>query len=468
MTSLFNAVNNNALTANGAPTLASSHSPLVDLFFVIGSSRGKDIRESFRKAYTADKNLAARILLWTRDARGGAGERQQFIELTKYLAGFDKDLATRVILRTPELGRWKDLVSFFETSLEEEAMSLIAVALAEGNGLCAKWMPRKGPSAARLRRFLELDARSYRKLLVSMTNVVETKMCAKDWNSIEFGKLPSLASARYQKAFGRNAHEAYSAYVAALEKGEAKINAGAVFPYDVTKSLYSGNAAVANAQWKALPDYCEGSTENVLPVIDVSGSMGVPAGTNMSVSCLEVAIGLGLYISERMQGAFKDQFITFSDRPSMHKVSGTLEQRVSQIRRANWGYNTNLQATFDLILNSAVRNNVPESEMPTKIVILSDMEFDLACGQKGYGRSLPPTNYQAIESKYAAAGYKRPDIIFWNLNAREGNVPVTSGQAGSALVSGFSPSLMRSILSGKNVTPFDIMMETIGVERYEF
>ena len=468
MSTLFNAVNNtNAFTANGAATLKSSLSPLVDLFFVIGASRGKDIRQMFRAAYGIDKNLAARQLLWARDARGGAGERQTFIELTKYLAGFDKELASRILLRVPELGRWKDLVSFFETELEEEAMSLIAVGLANGDGLCAKWMPRKGPSAARLRRFLELDARSYRKLLVSMTNVVETKMCAKDWNSIEFGKLPSLASARYQKAFGRNAGEAYTAYINALEKGEAKINAGAVFPYDVTKSLYRGNQAVANAQWKALPDYCDGSTERVLPVIDVSGSMGVPAGKSMSVTCMEVAIGLGLYISERMAGAFKDQFITFSERPQMHKVSGDLASRVNQIRRSDWGYNTNLQAVFDLVLSAAVKNCVSESEMPTKLIILSDMEFDQACGSRAY-RSQGSTNFQEIERKYAQAGYKRPDIIFWNLNAREGNCPVTSGEAGTALVSGFSPSLMRSILSGKNVTPYDIMLETIGVSRYDF
>lgn len=471
MTSLFNAVNNtSAKTANGAATLASSLNPLVDLFFIIGSSRGKDIRQAFRAAYGADKNLAVRTLLWARDARGGAGERQTFIDLTKYLAGFDKELASRVILRVPELGRWKDLVSFFETELEEEAMSLIAVALAEGNGLCAKWMPRKGPNAARLRRFLELDARSYRKLLVSMTNVVETKMCAKDWNSIDFGKLPSLASARYQKAFGRNAGEAYTAYINALEKGEAKVNAGAVYPYDITKSLTYGNQSVANAQWKALPDFCDGSTENVLPVIDVSGSMGVSAGGS-SVTCMEVAIGLGLYISERMHGAFKDQFISFSATPRMHKVSGTLADRVNQIRRADWGYNTNLQAVFDLILQAAIKNRVPQAEMPTKIIILSDMEFDQATAQRSTWYSdakADNTNYQEIDRKFKQSGYERPNIIFWNLNAREGNCPVTAGEAGTALVSGFSPSLMRSILSGKNVTPLDILLETVNIERYAF
>lgn len=464
MTTLFNAVNNNAVTANGAATLKTSHSSLVDLFFVIGSSRGKDIRSSFKSAYDADKNLTVRTLLWARDVRGGAGERRTFLDLTKYLASFDKDTASRVILRIPELGRWKDLVEFFGTELQEEAMSLIAVALSEGNGLCAKWMPRKGPNAAMLRRFLELDARSYRKLLVSMTDVVETKMCAKDWNSIDFSKLPSLASARYQKAFGRNAQEAYSAYIAKLEKGEAKINAGAVYPYDIVQSAKRGVSAVADQQWKAQPDYCEGTNRNILPVIDVSGSMGTPAGLNMSVTCMDVAVSLGLYISERITGSFKDQFITFSERPKMMKVSGSLSQRLNTIYRSDWGYNTNLQAVFDLVLDSAVKNRVPESEMPSDIMILSDMEFDTACNDRYSNK----TNFQEIERKYAESGYKRPNIIFWNLNAREGNVPVTSGEAGTALVSGFSPSLMRSILSGQNITPMDILLETVNKDRYDF
>lgn len=467
MTSLFAAVNNNGTTTNGMATNLSSLDSVVDLFYVIGASRGKDIRQTFRAAYGADKELAVRVLLWARDVRGGAGERSTFIDLLKYLASFDIKLASRVVQRVPELGRWKDMVELFDTDLREQAMSLIAIALANNDGLAAKWMPRKGPNAAKLRRFLELDARGYRKLLVAMSNTVEQKMCAGQWTQIDFGKLPSLASARYQKAFGKNAPTQYTAYIESLEKGEAKINAGAVYPYDVTKSVYQGNASVANAQWKALPDYCEGSTERVLPVIDVSGSMGTPAGGS-SVTCMEVAIGLGLYISERMTGAFQDQFITFSERPRMHRVSGTLADRVQQIRRSDWGYNTNLEAVFDLVLTSAQRANVPDDQMPTKIIILSDMEFDAATGQRGYGARTNPTAFEMIDARYKAAGYKRPDIIFWNLNAREGNCPVTAGTHGTALVSGFSPSLMRSILSGKNVTPVDIMLETIMKDRYAF
>lgn len=467
---LFNAMNQTAKTANGATTLHTSSDPVVDLFFMIGSSRGKDIREDFRIAYAIDKNLATRVLLWARDVRGGAGERQTFITLMQELIQIDREQAIKVLHKIPEMGRWKDLVSLFDTRLNDEAMSLIAIALANENGLCAKWMPRKGPMAAKLRRFLELDARSYRKLLVSMTDVVETKMCAKNWDQIDFSKLPSLASARYQKAFGRNAHDRYSNYIESLKKGETTINAGAVYPYDIVKSVNYGNSDVADAQWKSLPDYCDGSNERVIPVVDVSGSMMTSAGGSQTITCLDVAISLGIYISERMTGAFKDQFITFSESPKMYRLTGSLTQRINQLRRADWGYNTNLQKVFTTILEQATTHKIPEDQMPTKIIILSDMEFDSACTnrQDYFSERKDHTNYQAIEREYEKHGYKRPDIIFWNLNARSSNVPVTAGTHGTALVSGFSPSIMRSILSAKVVTPYDIMMETIGNSRYDF
>ena len=160
-----------------------------------------------------------------------------------------------------EYGRWDDLLVLAGTKLEEEAFSQIQIAIGAGNGLCAKWMPRKGTIAQRLREFMKMSPKQYRKTLVNLTNVVETKMCANQWEAIEYGKLPSLASARYQKAFWKRDGERYKLYVEKLTKGEEKINAGAVYPYDVSKSLERGNKDVANAQWKALPNFMEGSTE---------------------------------------------------------------------------------------------------------------------------------------------------------------------------------------------------------------
>ena len=458
------------VTENGMATNSSSLNACVDLFFNIGAMRGQDKQRliaTFSKAFNEDPKRAMKLLFWARDVRGGAGERQVFKDILVYLAE-NHDLVLKPNLHLiSEYGRWDDLLALTGTYLEKEAFTLISDALINENGLCAKWMPRKGPIAEKLRKFTGMSPKQYRKSLVGLTNVVETKMCAKDWNSIDFGKLPSVASARYQKAFGKNAYESYSAYIASLVKGEAKINAGAVYPYDVITSLERGNATVANEQWKALPNYLEGANDMILPVVDVSGSMSTPAGGSKTVTCMNVAISLGLYISERNEGPFKDAFITFSSKPQLQVLSGSLNDRYTQMSDSDWGMSTDLEATFKLILDQATKHKLSQDKMPNKILILSDMEFNSATG-KGYGRESHwnPTAQQMIETMYSDAGYKVPQIVYWNIQSRNGGVPVAFDAKGTALVSGFSPAIMTSLLGGDIESPQQIMDKTILSERY--
>lgn len=462
MTTLFEAVNANATTANGAVTNASSLNKNVDLFFLAGASRGKDITATFAGALVEDQEVAIRILEWARDARGGAGERETFRSLYKYLIKADPALASRVLVKAPELGRWDDVLITFGTSLEREALRMIAFALNEvKDGLCAKWMPRQGAEANKIRSYMGLTPKQYRKLLVGLSNTVEQKMCAQDWSGIVYPHVPSVAAGRYQKAFLKHDPEGYAAYKAKLVSGEAKINASVAYPYDVIRSLRNGDKVVANEQWKALPNYLEGSDENILPVVDVSGSMDFPVSG--SVTAMDVAISLGLYTSERMGGVFKDQFVTFSDRPEMLHLKGNLQQRYDAMSRSNWAMSTDIQAVFKLILTSATNYKVDQKEMPTKILILSDMEFN-QCVHNGTSVSA----MSMIEKEYAAAGYKVPQVVFWNLKGRAGNSPVTYNQSGTALVSGFSPSIVKSILGGEEMTPISIMLKTVMVQRYDF
>ena len=460
------------VTENGMATNSTSLNTCVDLFFNIGAMRGQDKQRliaTFSKAFNEDPKRAMKLLFWARDVRGGAGERQVFRDIIKYLAE-EHDLTLKANLEfVSEFGRWDDLLELIGTRLEKDAMTLISDALIAENGLCAKWMPRKGMAAVKLRNFMGMTPKEYRKSLVGLTNVVETKMCAKEWDSIEFGKLPSVASARYQKAFGKNAYESYSAYIASLVKGEAKINAGAVYPYDITKSLTRGNATVANEQWKALPNYMEGANDMILPVVDVSGSMSTSAGGSKSVTCMDVAVSLGLYISERNEGPFKDAFITFSDNPKLQVLSGSLKDRYAQMSNSEWGMSTNLEATFKLILDQATRHNLSQDEMPNKILILSDMEFNAATGGGGWRNtesSWNPTAQQMIEKMYDVAGYTMPQIVYWNIQSRNGGVPVAFDTQGTALVSGFSPAIMTSLLGGDIQSPQQIMDKTIMSDRY--
>jgi hypothetical protein len=263
------------------------------------------------------------------------------------------------------------------------------------------------------------------------------------------------------RAFGKRDGERFTSFIESVKKGDVKINAGAVYPYDIVKNLNHGNSNGADAQWNSLPNYLENNNEQFLPVVDVSGSMECPAGNNPNVTCMDVAISLGLYISERNEGAFKDSFITFSDRPQLQVLKGSLSERYKQLARAEWSMSTNIERVFTTILDSAVKNNVPESEMPTMVLILSDMEFN-----QGTSGNWDKSAQQIFESKYAEAGYKMPKIVYWNIQSRNNNFPVQFNKEGVGLVSGFSPSLLTSVLSGKDLTPYSMMMEVVSSERY--
>jgi hypothetical protein len=443
-------------TENGMLALESSTDPLVDLFYKIGASRGKNIVPDFERAYQKDKALATRIALWARDVRGGAGERQIFRDILLHLENLHPETLDVILPHVPVLGRWDDLLVFKTNEFKTVAYTLIGNALRDGNELAAKWMPRKGQTAFEIRTFFGMTPKQYRKALVALTNVVEQKMCSNDWNNINFSHVPSLAAARYQKAFNRRAKEAYAAYKALLSKGEAKINAEAVYPHDVIRSIEFGDKNVAAAQWAALPNYM--TDANVLPMVDVSGSMTCQVGGNKNLRCIDISVALGLYCADKNRGVFKDLFLTFSNKTKLQKLSGDILSKYTQMTTADWGMNTNLHAAFDVVLKVAIDNAVSESDMPKYILILSDMQFD-AC--VNYDDSA----VQMIERKYSAAGYSVPKIVFWNLNSY-GNIPVEFNKDGVAMISGFSPAIMKSVLAAKTFTPESIMLDTINQPRY--
>ena len=477
MTTFASAVQNQTTrTTNGMVARKSTANACVDLFYKIGASRGKDIIPDFTAAYVEDRETALRIALWARDARGGAGERKIFRDILQYLEKVgDEDAVVRLMYKTPEVGRWDDLLIFQTEAMKHEAYNLVGIAIAKANGLCAKWMPRKGETALELRAYLGLSPKEYRKTLVGLTQVVEQQMCAKNWDSIDFSHVPSLAAARYRSAFYRNTPK-YKEYVDALVKGDnpkVKVNAGAVYPYDVLKSvlqatkMYGGVRAITSTeldfitkQWEALENFV--GDNNILPMIDVSGSMECPAGGNSSLTCMDVAVSLGMYCSDKNTGKFKDMFLTFSGEPELQVLRGNIVQKLEQVKRADWGMNTNIVAAMDKILKVAVDANLPQSEMPKMLVIFSDMQFDRCA-------NFDDSAMQGFRRKFERSGYELPQIVFWNLNAHD-NVPVSSTESGVALVSGFSPAIMKALLSGnmEEFTPEAIMRKTIGVDRYNF
>jgi hypothetical protein len=456
-------------TSNGMKARKSTASACVDLFYTVGASRGKDITGDFTAAYIENADVALRIAQWARDVRGGAGERQLFRDILVHLEKRDPDAALALLKKIPEVGRWDDIFVFTNPVLKSAAYTMLGDALRANNGLAAKWTPRKGPIAAEIRAFFGMTPKQYRKSLVALTKVVETQMCAGDWDNINFSHVPSVASRIYKKAFNRHS-PAFAEYVAKLVSGDktVKVNASAIFPHDVLKGVI-GHYNVRKmdktetdhviAQWDALPNYV--GDASIMPIVDVSASMHCPAGKNTNVTCMDVSISLGLYLADKNKGVFKDTFLTFSDKPELVTLKGNIVEKVDQMSKSDWDMSTNLHAAMDKILSVAVKGNVPASDMPAILLILSDMQFN-QCAR------FDDSAMEMIERKFEAAGYSVPQIVFWNLNSSD-NVPVKADKSGAALVSGFSPSIMTSLLAADldQFTPEGICLKTIMVPRYD-
>jgi hypothetical protein len=478
MATLKTAIKNiKTTTTNGMKARVSTGADNVDLFYKIAALRGQDILPLFQAALVENSDYALRIALWSRDIREGAGERQTFRNILNFLEVNAPEELRKIMHLIPELGRWDDGLVFKTEEFKHAYFEMIKVALlVSGDGLCAKWLPRQKSSKSKIANeliaYLELTPKAYRKLLVTLTKVVETQMCAKDWDNINFSHVPSVASARYMKAFGRNTPK-YGEYIKSLVKGDdpkVKVNASAIFPHDIIKGRLPGYGKIFSAeelqfigkQWEALPNYVGESS--VLALVDTSGSMTSRVGNgSSSLTCLEVACSLGLYVADKNKGAFKDLFMTFSERPKLLHLQGDINQKMAQMTNASWGYSTNLDAALFLLLETAKTGNVPESEMPKILLILSDMQFNQCI------KNPESSANKMIKDSYKNAGYEVPKIVFWNLNSHD-NVPAKYNKEGVALVSGFSPSILKAILAGNEdkFTPKSVMLDTIMKDRYNY
>lgn len=464
-------------TDNGALSHASTLDACLDLFGKLSACRkdtGMAIR-LFRNAYRDNPELALRILFYTRDVRGGQGERAVFRSVIEDLAQHDAAVVIRLIPLFAEYGRWDDLMCLDGTPVWDSVLDLVRTQLladvqALENGepvsLMAKWLPSANASSHRTVRLaraivshLGWNERQYRKTLVSLRTqlrIIEHAMCSGDWSSIDYSHVPAKAMNMYRHAFTRRDTKRFQEYLASVASGEAKINSGTLYPYDLVRPylLNSGNTdQVLDLQWDALPNYCD-RPFNGLVVADVSGSMTFNGGLPLAVS-----ISLAMYIAERNTcDAFRNTFLTFSEQPQLCQITGaTLGQRVANLSQADWGMNTDLQSVFDTVLSAAQRHQVPQDEMPEKLIIVSDMQFDSAMSNV--------TNYQAIQRKYAEAGYQAPQVVFWNVNARS-DVPFTIHETGAVLVSGCSPAILRSVLNGELLTAQDVLQDAVYCDRY--
>lgn len=439
------------LTDNGCVTNSTSLNGVVDLFFIAGASRKMpvaDIEKMLQSSWVEDKLLTLKLIFWAGNVRGGAGERRFFrIALSWLEKHYPESLKNNLHL-VPHFTRWDNL---FHLNFDDVA-PLVQKGLENKDGLLGKWMPRKkqyNNFAHRFRRKYGLNHKEYRQTIVKLSNTVEQQMCAGQWDKIAYKGVPSCAMNKYRTAFYKHDLARFTQFIEDVTSGKTTVHAGTLFPYQLYQAWKKGeNPKAIEAQWEALPNY--GGDFKILPICDVSGSMsGLP---------MDISVSLGLYLSERNTSIFHNAFITFSGNPTMNYLKGSACERMRQLEHAEWGMNTNLDKAFELILGKAIQNRLTQEDMPDMLLIISDMEFD-QCGSL--------SAHDNIKHKYAAAGYKCPKLVFWNVNGRKGNVPVAHKTQDVALVSGATPAVIQGVLSGKKITPEDVMKETLNNKVYD-
>lgn len=460
-----------ARTTNGALTNSTSLNACLDFFSIAGSR--KDLKESFYKAFGEDPELAIKILFWSRDCRGGAGSRYNFILVMQSLQNTHPDVFSKIFKFIPEYGYWKDI---FKLNPTRELVEFIAKILTteSDHSLCAKYTPRKGVWFGKLRKELGMSLAGFRHFLVKKTQVVEQQMCSQKWSEIDYSSVPSIAGMRYSEIFKKHDSDRYNNYLKDVAEGKSKINASVLYPGDVFNKAYpcSWDRVIKDPQlirnlWTALPNYMQNCKERILPVCDTSGSMYSRVGKTRPI---DVSVGLGVYIAEHNSGPFHNFFMTFSESPQCVQLTG--EDIISHFQQLNadeWGYNTDLEKVFTCLLNQAKKFNLKQEDMPTKLLLISDMQFDQVtyCGRNA--KDIVPfekTNFEAIEEMYKNAGYERPGIVFWNVNGDAGNMPATLRDKNIAFVSGYSPAIIESVMHGDFLDPMQVMLATINSERY--
>ncbi len=515
--------NNLTTTENGAAALKSTFNACLDAFGSLGAMRqssAEDIISTFDRAFIENQELAMRMLFYIRDIRGGQGERNTFRILTKHIAFEHPELITNNFKNFLEFGRGDDLAKLIEAPIAEDVAAFIKKQLAadmkamrnnEPVSLLAKWLPSENTSslntkllAKKLRELMKMTPRTYRKKLVELRtyiDIVETKMSKRQWSDIEYDKLPSKAAMRYSNAFFLHDEAGYTDYIKDLADGKAKINAKTLYPADIIEQVHTlveteytesmkvdkkltakfkKNRILYDALWKALPDYfTEHPDESALCMVDTSGSMFREP--------YNVALSLGIYCADKCKGPFHNHFLTFAEKPELVELIGNdIFDKVKNTKSINAG-NTDIESAFELILNTALKNDLKSEDLPNKLYIISDMQFDEARGKDNIWSNTPAkslTFMQEMRKRFEDAGYTMPSIVYWNVReSRCGMFQETVDGENIAMVSGYSPMLFEAVIKGtvietvktedgktvkrEKIDPVEVMTKTLMSERYD-
>lgn len=477
MNKLYDSLTGLGTTENGALTFTTTGDAILNLFSMGGALRDrneKEVASLIREAIKKEPLLAIKCIFYLRDIRGGQGERRFFRIALNLLEKEYPHFFEKIFKYVPEYGRWDDLFSMVNNKnvnsflLGQFYDDLYEASKDKNVSLLGKWLPSINASSLETRKLAKIFIKNfnmsmstYRKSLSFLREkikIVEKQMSSNEWDKIDYSKVPSVAGMKYRKAFNKHDEKRYSQFIHKASIGEEKINTQTLYPSDIVKKIRTeGKNDTLEALWKNLPNYITDG-EQALVVCDTSGSM---SSCDLDTQPLDVALALTIYYAERNKNEiWKNHFITFSHEPQLQKIEGdTLWEKVYNLEKAQWSMNTNFNKVFSLILSRAKETNLSDKDMPKKIYVVSDMEFD-SCGGLN-------TNFEMIKKNYREAGYTLPQLIFWNVNSKQNNVPVKSNEKGVALVSGYSPIIFKNLIGNKDLSPISIMLEVLNGKRYE-
>lgn len=466
-------------TTNGAKAFISTLNANLDFYANSGNMNFPRLIPQFESAFVEDADMALRNALKMRDVRGGHGIRDNFRKVLRHLAQnhFDYVTKTDLLAKVVEVGRWDDIFALLDLNMptvQNLIVKLVAKELNKGaeNSLVAKWLPinsRKSVDQkflSQLRAYMKLTPKELRqKVVAQRKELVEVKMSAKRFDEIVYSHVPSKAMSLYRNAFRKRDPEGMAKFLEKAVKGEVKVNASTLYPHEVTKLVRSrddNDRALAEAQWKNLPDFIKGDSK-VLPIVDVSGSMNSTAYSTFT--CMDISVALGTYIAGRNNSIFKDLVLTFSERPTFVSLTDrtTLYSKLEKIYRAPWGYSTDLEAAFEAVLDLAVKEKAKQEDLPEFLLVLTDMQYDRQTS--GVDEGIMRT----LKQKFKAAGFKLPKVIWWNIqDGSNTTTPVKFDKEGTAIVSGASPALLEAVLAGdlESYTPYNVMVRDLGQDRY--
>ena len=495
-------------TENGASAFNTSGNALVDLNFKVPSMRKGVDYVLFEKSLKEDTEHTLKWLLYLRDIRNGIGERKSFREICVYLSNKHEELFLKFLMaHLEEFGRYDDLVYIaYNTKSEAAKRSVITMIINQlekdvenmnsnkSISLLAKWLPSENSSSKETKKMakfmmkeLSISPKEYRKTLSKLRkyiDVVETHMSNNTWDKIDYESVPSKANLVYGNAFYRHDNERRLKYLEELAKGEKKINANSMFLYDIVHKYRNMNDddywynnykenikedATLEELWKH-QDKVNGFTDTLV-VRDGSGSMASPITGN--VSAMDVGDSITIYATENNIGEYKNKFITFSSKPQVVDFTGcsTLADKLAYLNKYDDGSNTNIEAVFDMVLNTAIKHKYTQEELPNQILIVSDIEFDFVANDvyNYYGESTPKVDkalFEELAERYEKNGYKLPKLVFWNVNSRTNAIPLQQNELGVILVSGFSKNIFDMVLSTE-LDPYKALIKELDSGRYD-